>query len=140
VKALTLWQPWATLVALGEKKIETRSWSTDYRGPLAIHASLSHAGDNLILANVEPFCAALARHGIVSRLQLPLGAIVAVCELEDVHEIDHAFAGSFSVQEIAFGDWSPGRLAWVLKNVSRFASPILARGRQGLWEWEAQVA
>ena len=38
MKALTLHQPWATLVAVGEKRIETRSWSTDYRGPLAIHA------------------------------------------------------------------------------------------------------
>lgn len=39
MKALTLWQPWASLVALGEKKIETRTWSTTYRGTLAIHAS-----------------------------------------------------------------------------------------------------
>jgi hypothetical protein len=38
MKALTLIQPWATLVALGEKQIETRSWDTKYRGPLAIHA------------------------------------------------------------------------------------------------------
>ena len=38
MKALTLYQPWATLVAIGAKKIETRSWSTPYRGPLAIHA------------------------------------------------------------------------------------------------------
>src|SRR5258708_5270609 len=39
VKALTLWQPWASLIAVGAKTIETRSWSTSYRGPLAIHAA-----------------------------------------------------------------------------------------------------
>lgn len=39
IKALTLYQPWATLIAIGAKKIETRSWDTKYRGPLAIHAS-----------------------------------------------------------------------------------------------------
>ena len=39
MKALSLTQPWATLVAMGAKRIETRSWATSYRGPLAIHAS-----------------------------------------------------------------------------------------------------
>jgi hypothetical protein len=38
VKAITLQQPWASLIALGAKSVETRSWSTAYRGPLAIHA------------------------------------------------------------------------------------------------------
>lgn len=39
MKAISLWQPWASLVALGVKTIETRSWSTKYRGPLTIHAA-----------------------------------------------------------------------------------------------------
>lgn len=39
MKAITLTQPWATLVAIGAKRIETRSWATRYRGPLAIHAA-----------------------------------------------------------------------------------------------------
>lgn len=39
MKALSLTQPWATLVATGAKQIETRSWSTKYRGPLYIHAA-----------------------------------------------------------------------------------------------------
>lgn len=38
MKALTIRQPWASLIAHGVKTIETRSWSTEYRGPLAIHA------------------------------------------------------------------------------------------------------
>ena len=40
MKALTVRQPWASLIALGVKRIETRSWRTSYRGPLAIHAGL----------------------------------------------------------------------------------------------------
>lgn len=44
MKAITIWQPWASLIALGVKTIETRSWSTDYRGPLAIHAAATPAG------------------------------------------------------------------------------------------------
>ena len=38
MKAITLWQPWASLLACGAKRYETRSWSTSYRGPIAIHA------------------------------------------------------------------------------------------------------
>lgn len=39
MKALTIWQPWATAIAIGAKRIETRSWETHYRGPIAIHAA-----------------------------------------------------------------------------------------------------
>ncbi len=39
MKALTLTQPWASLVAVGAKRIETRSWETNYRGTIAIHAA-----------------------------------------------------------------------------------------------------
>ena len=39
VKAITIWQPWASLVAVGAKTMETRSWPTKYRGPIAIHAA-----------------------------------------------------------------------------------------------------
>lgn len=39
VRALSLWQPWAGFVAVGTKTIETRHWSTKYRGPLLIHAA-----------------------------------------------------------------------------------------------------
>ena len=39
MKAITIWQPWASLIACGAKKYETRSWPTKYRGPIAIHAA-----------------------------------------------------------------------------------------------------
>jgi hypothetical protein len=41
IRVLSLLQPWASLLVFGEKMIETRSWKTSYRGPVAIHASLS---------------------------------------------------------------------------------------------------
>ena len=94
-KVLTLTQPYATLVALGMKKIETRSWSTSYRGPLAIHAGqgLGPVGGKAGLRDLvgsEPFHTALCHVGGNGMLdwwgkdvveQLPRGAIVAVCEL-----------------------------------------------------------
>ncbi len=53
MKTLSLLQPWATLVVMGVKQIETRSWRTDYRGPLLIHASKGKAGE--IFAQDAPF-------------------------------------------------------------------------------------
>lgn len=86
VKALTLHQPWASLIALGVKTIETRSWSTRYRGPLAIHAGRTlvpgHRGDwRCIGPTSDPY--------LVPKVDgpphpLPLGAIVATCTLVDV--------------------------------------------------------
>lgn len=79
MKAITLTQPWATLVAIGAKKIETRSWATGYRGRLAIHAAkgASEIGWpqlNHICRNTEPFRFALKLPDRIE-ISLPLGAI-----------------------------------------------------------------
>ena len=82
MKALTLHQPWASLVAVGVKTIETRSWSTKYRGRLAIHAGARKPTMDAVYA---PALAEgwrwLEGAGLVP---LPLGAVVATCELVDV--------------------------------------------------------
>lgn len=44
MKALTLTEPWASLVKNRVKSIETRSWFTLYRGPIAIHAAKTFPG------------------------------------------------------------------------------------------------
>jgi activating signal cointegrator 1 len=111
MKALSLWQPWASLVALGVKTIETRSWSTSYRGPLAIHAAAvvpDHAfgqcqhhrhwtvGDFTIERDNPRGTARayLMRGPIAWPYRLPLGAVVATCTLVDVVPMtDHAETG-----------------------------------------------
>lgn len=64
---------------------------------------------------------------------LPLGAVVAVVNLRDVQPI------TFSIvpqePERSFGDYTPGRYAWVLREIVRLPKPIPARGSLGLWEW-----
>ncbi len=105
MKVLTLHQPWASLVALGVKTIETRSWSTAYRGPLAIHAGVKPPcgyRDDLWLAaalwrvhrrsgdgqfDLSRFRAPDGIGGVESMWDLPLGAIVATCTLVDVAPI-----------------------------------------------------
>ncbi len=93
VKVLTLRQPWASLVALGVKSIETRSWSTSYRGPLAIHAAVRRPRPASV-GDWSPYVGALVgwamEHyasgeiGAPPDAPLPLGAIVATCTLVDV--------------------------------------------------------
>lgn len=140
MKAITIIQPWATLIAIREKKFETRSWATKHRGPLAIHAGKKVDKE---VCNSEPFRSVLAKHGYTAD-NLPTGSIIARCLLRDCREIiydhgDYAILGistlTASGNEYAFGDYSEGRFAWELSDVNEIA-PVPAKGQQGLWTWE----
>lgn len=155
MRGLTLWQPWATLVAEGAKVIETRSWSTSYRGFVAIHASKAYPHHCRELCLQEPFRSALKRAGLIqygawhpSNNQLPLGAIVAVANLHKVGEILRRSDGAVMVRgqelpmkadEIAFGDFTPGRYGWVLANARPLKEPIPWKGALGLWKVPADL-
>jgi activating signal cointegrator 1 len=79
MRALTLWQPWASLIAVGAKTIETRGWSTSYRGPLLIHAAKFRCAQPWRLA--VPIAAVPAVDALDR--PLPLGAVVAAADLVD---------------------------------------------------------
>ncbi len=132
MKALTLWQPWATLVAIGAKTIETRSWHTNYRGTLAIHAG--KATSELYLAGEWPAAKYLWRFGF-RRLQFPVGEVIATCNLVDVFEFTEENWKSTSLANRHLGDCSPGRYGWRLKDIVELDKPIAATGKQRLWEW-----
>lgn len=159
MKALSLTQPWATLVAIGAKRIETRSWSTRHRGLIAIHASKGFPKDCQEICNGSPFVRALAEgrssavyrssppehwyHFSTPRFQggLPLGQIIATARLVNVkptqpYDDDEAF---LETDECAFGDYTPGRFAWLLDDVAALPVPIPCRGALGLWEVPAQI-
>lgn len=146
MKALTLHQPWATLIAIGAKCIETRSWSTSYRGPLAIHAAKGFPKEAQVACITYPFIDTLGkagfRVGAWPGKPLPLGAIVATCELVDCEKIARqkwwkidGVTWILSDAERALGDYAPGRDAWLLANIRPLLEPIPAKGAQGLWEW-----
>ncbi len=161
MKAISLQQPWATLVAIGAKRIETRSWATKFRGQLAIHASKSYPKQNQDLFWKTPFKLALTKPGkyniYISPLELPLGLVVATCRLVNCFKIHvtrpekrdgeivmTAFleAGNSLIEvsgnELVFGDYTPGRYAWILEDVNPLPEPVPARGKLGLWEWEPE--
>lgn len=142
MKALSLIQPWANLIALGEKRIETRSWSTPYRGPLAIHASKSIPREVREMASEEPqFLDAFERHNVTLG-DLPCGVVVATAVLTHCVHVDRdtrnriGQSGKYPEDEVLFGDYTPGRFAWVLSDIRPLAEPVPARGSLGLWEWE----
>jgi hypothetical protein len=153
MKAISLTQPWATLVAISAKRYETRSWQTKYRGEIAIHASAGFPIDArrlcippLGMGYVGPFSAALATAGLkgpvadgnrISTGQLPLGAIIAVLTLVDITPTGTLFSPhslpDSGVNEEEFGDYSPGRFAWGLTNVRALKEPVPCKGSLSLW-------
>lgn len=144
MKALTLWQPWATLVAIGAKRIETRSWSTNYRGPLAIHAAKRVNKKDLRLCFRDPFFESLTQAGyrliayhLFKGNTLSHGAIVATCDLVDIQQIDRDFVLP-TEPELSFGDFTLGRYAWFLDNIEELKEPIPCKGAQRLWELGSQ--
>lgn len=134
IKAVSLMQPWAGLVAAGAKSIETRSWPAKYRGPLAIHASMGFPEEARKLCLQEPFKSALARGGYNDPKDLPLGAVVAVCRLDAVWKVEKE--SWVPAGQKPFGDFTPGRYAWDLVEIERLKEPVPATGRLGLWEWK----
>ncbi|PTY02600.1 2-oxoglutarate dehydrogenase E1 [Verrucomicrobia bacterium LW23] len=143
MKAISLWQPWATLIALGCKHIETRGWPTSHRGPLAIHASL-RSDKELDLA----FQHLRRRHDLISKAlveaktptykSLPFGAIVAVCTLEQCVPTQELSSWALSRMERDCGNYAYGRYGWVLTDIRRLEQPIVIGGRMGLWHWNEE--
>lgn len=153
MKAITIIQPWATLIALGEKRFETRSWATRHRGEIAIHAGKKL--DKKICRR-EPFRSALAEHGYTES-NLPTGAVIAIADLLGCYAISRPCGEEESVwlegngqlvecgrvsptareeREYVFGDYRDGRYAWEMADVQILREPVLAKGMQGLWNWK----
>ena len=148
MKALTLTQPWATLVAINAKRIETRSWGTRYRGPLAIHAAKGFPKWAVEMCGEETFRHALVSGGMAvaePKQSLPTGCVLATCRLVDCKLIvDFEMARTVNVRtrmlpppepERSFGDYDPGRFAWILEDIQPLPEPIPVKGALGLWEW-----
>ena len=146
IPAITLHQPWASLIACGAKTFETRSWKTPHRGQIAIHAakSIPDYGQELIeeLVDAEKTpdgwaysdfmtATALAKIGIHRPDQFPLGAIVCLADLTDCIPTQQA-----PHEMRRFGDFTPGRWAWRLESIHVMDPPFPCRGYQGVWRWD----
>ena len=143
MKALTIIQPWATLVASGKKRCETRSWKTNYRGEIFIHAGgmrYNYFSDVCQHDRIRESHFRSAWIGSDEDMQaLPFKAIIGKANLVNCVLIDRLTAELILKQhpeEFVFGDFTPGRYAWVMENAVLFDKPVPASGKLGLWNWE----
>jgi len=147
IKAISLWEPWASLIRTGTKHYETRSWATSYRGPLLICAAKGglkrqeltlllrdKTFQNGLMPELKGNCLLMERGDEWLLQRLHFGKAVAIVELvnciktEDVRYL-------LSKEERIFGDYDPDRWAWKLKNI-RDINPFPVKGKQGLFEVE----
>jgi hypothetical protein len=133
MKALTMTQPWASLVALGHKRVETRSWQTinSSFSTIAVHAAKGFPAYAREFAEEERALGRLPA-------RLPFGAVVAVARVLDCRRTE-AVAGTLSGLERRLGDYSWGRWAWMLGEVYALAEPVPCRGALGLWRLPEDV-
>ena len=146
MKAITVQQPWATLITLGHKTIETRPFNFHYRGPLAIHSSLKlpvswypFRQDEFVSA-LAPVCS-INEYEVPMIDELPRGVVLAVVTLLDVRATSTLLLDEdVPREERVFGDFSEGRYAWYLGEPAvQIHPPVPAKGNTRIWEWEPTV-
>lgn len=133
IKVISLWQPWASLMALGAKRFETRHWTTDYRGTIAIHAARHRDDESEMYFEYPEFAGVLRKGGYRKFDDLPLGAVIAIADFTHIFQTEKLKA-KISAQERDFGNYADGRFAWWFQN-ARMIEPIPLRGEKGLFDW-----
>jgi hypothetical protein len=138
IRAISLWQPWASLWLSRRKIHETRHWSTDYRGPLVVHAAQK------IVRDVDPALAAILvdEFGAGWARQLPTGALIGMvtltaCKLIRVSDLGTTNAAD--TDDETCGNWQPGRFAWRADDAVYLPTPIPWKGRQGFFNVTASA-
>lgn len=120
MKALTICQPYAELIARGVKPIENRTWYTPYRGPLAIHAGKSREW-------MDP-------DDLEAYPDMAFGAVVAIVNVVGCFSMGDKWPDAF--RHLHQHEHANGPYCWILYDVQRI-DPIPARGAQGIWKWAA---
>lgn len=161
MRVISLWQPWASLVVMGAKKMETRHWTTKYRGPLLIHAAQKKVRVNertyRLIEELEKLPDFMENYE-----KLPYGAIIGRVDLIDCIPVEKLSSGHYvgnfdnpnlfdtkppkmiyqaflTDKERAFGDYSAGRFAWILRNPVQFEKSIPVKGRQGFFNYTGEI-
>lgn len=139
MKAISLWQPWASLIAVGAKRYETRGWQppASLQGKqLAICAAKTKEGWQYVGTHVHPWCllpGILSARGMTED-SLPYGAVVAVVTLVESILLPPLESEEPGDAERACGDWTDGRWAWSLADVIQLRNPVPIMGRQGVFD------
>lgn len=150
IRAISLWEPWASLIRTGAKTYETRSRSINYRGPILICAAKGglNKGKLFELILKSPFQKGLAPligrpldftawppYQGIELNHLNFGKAVALVKITDCYNIG-VYDLILPEQEKHFGDFTPGRYAWKLRMINNTFEPFPVKGRQGFFDVE----
>lgn len=126
MKVLTIKEPWATLIINGYKKYEFRSWKTNYRGKILIHAGMNLEKD--MLERFKDY-----------NLEYEKGAIIGEAEIVDCILVDEKLNKELmNINPIVYGRSNHvEEYAWKLENIKKYDKPIYIKGKLGLWNYEA---
>lgn len=129
MKVLSIQEPYATLIKEQYKKVETRSWKTNYRGEILIHASISK---KYLKSITDPKVIDL-----IKNINLNYGKIICKANLVDCIEMTLDFIEKIkmNLQEYSLGIYEQGRYAWILDNIEPLPTPIEVKGKLGIWEY-----
>lgn len=131
MKVLSLTEPYATLIKEKKKFIETRSWKTNYRGELYIHASKTKISSD-VKNNKELMY-------LVDGIDLSYGSIICKGNLVDCVFMTSEYVEEMkqnNYQEYICGVYEEGRYAWILEDIEVLENSISAKGQLGLWNYE----
>lgn len=130
MKVISLMEPWASLVKEKIKHIETRSWKTNYRGELYIHASQR----KLTKKDREKYKVQLS---LLKDVDFKYGHIICKCNLIDCKTMTEEFIREIKKndKEYICGEYKVGRYAWILENIIPLEVPLTAKGSLGIWNY-----
>ena len=129
MKVLSLTEPCATLIKNGIKRVETRSWKTNYRGELYIHASKTKIPKEW--KENREFMSLVTT-------SLHYGYIICKCKLKDCIYMTEEYVKDMKenhYQEYLCGKYEVGRYAWILEDLEILNEPIKANGQLNIWEY-----
>ena len=134
MKALSVLQPWAQLLVLGHKRYEFRSWKTQHRGPLLIHAGLRFPEQARALCQLKPIRSLLAEGGFDYPSDLQLGALLGSVHLDDCLPAEQVLFENPDDVELGFGELRSGQWAWQMSSPQAWPTPIPYQGKSCLFE------
>ena len=125
MKALTIKEPWASLIVQGFKKYEFRSWKTNYRGKLLIHAGLSKE-------NINKFKD--------YNLDISSGEIIGEAYITDCILVDKKLDKKLrQIDKNIYGNDHVGLYAFKLERIKKYDKKIKVKGKLGLWNYNEKI-
>jgi hypothetical protein len=128
MKVLTIKQPWASLIMLGYKRFEFRSWETNYRGELLIHAG--QGIDKEAMKRLQKYIPK----------DMPKGKILGKAKLVDCVKMSPEFKSELLKEnkDIYTDSTFKENYGWQMEDIEVFDEPIEAKGHLSLWEFEME--